>query len=154
VDTWIYDVGGALGLMEYRHDLIAWPYVFVGVGGVTYNLERSIGPPLTFIERRPSLPGGAIVVTRTEPDTLLIVADELGIESRVALNLGVGGDFRVPLGGGSVGVRLEVSDHIHRSPVDIQIDNVEGFRPASTRVDFGYVHNLRAAAGLVVQFGR
>ena len=154
VDTWIYDVGGAIGLMEYHRNAIAWPYLFIGVGGVTYNLERSVGPPLTFIERRPPLSNGTIVVAYTEPDTLLIAADELGIESRFALNLGVGGDFRVPVGGGSVGVRLEVSDHIHRSPVDIQIDHVEGFRPASTRVDFGYVHNLRAAAGLVVQFGR
>ena len=50
---------------------------------------------------------------------------------------------------------LEVSDHVHRSPVVIEIANLEGFTPArDTRVDFGFVHNLRAAAGLVVQFGR
>ena len=155
VDTWIYDVGGAIGLIDYRRNAIAWPYVFVGVGGVTYNLERSIGPPLTFIERRAPASNDTIVVSRADPDLLLIAVDELGIESRFALNLGVGGDVRIPVGGGSVGIRLELSDHIHRSPVDIQIDNLEGFRPArGSRIDFGYVHNLRAAAGLVVQFGR
>jgi hypothetical protein len=154
VDTWIYDVGGAIGLIDYRRGAIAWPYVFVGVGGVTYDLERSVGPPLTFVERRPPGTSG-VIVARSDPDPLLIAVDELGIESRFALNLGVGSDFRVPVGGGSVGVRLELSDHIHRSPVDIRIENLEGFRPApNSRIDFGYVHNLRAAAGLVVQFGR
>ena len=154
VDTWIYDVGGAIGLIDYRRGAIAWPYVFVGVGGVTYDLERSVGPPLTFVERRPPVTNG-VIVARSDPDPLLIAVDELGIESRFALNLGVGSDFRVPVGGGSIGVRLELSDHIHRSPVDIRIENLDGFRPApGSRIDFGYVHNLRAAAGLVVQFGR
>ena len=63
--------------------------------------------------------------------------------------------MRVPVAGGSIGVRLELSDHVHRSPVDIEIANLDSFRPASdVHVDFGFVHNLRAAAGLVVQFGR
>lgn len=155
VDTWIYDVGGAIGLLDYRRGRIVWPYVFVGVGGVTYDLERGVGPPLTFIERRPPGGGASIVVAEDDADPLLITLEELGIETRFALNLGVGSDFRVPVGGGSIGVRLEVSDHIHRSPVQIEIANLEGFRPArGTRVDFGFVHNLRAAAGLVVQFGR
>jgi hypothetical protein len=155
VDSWIYDVGGAIGLLEYRRGRVVWPYVFFGVGGVTYDLERGVGPPLTFVERRPTISNDAIVVARTEPDPLLITIDELGIESRFALNLGVGTDFRVPIGGGSIGVRLELSDHIHRSPVEIQIANLDGFTPArEARVDFGYVHNLRAAAGLVLQFGR
>jgi hypothetical protein len=154
VDTWIYDVGGSVGLLEYRRARVVWPYVFFGAGGVTYDLERGVGPPLTFVERRPALGNDTIVVAH-EPDSLLIAVDELGIETRFALNLGIGSDFRVPVGGGSIGVRLEVSDHIHRSPVDIEIVNLEGFRPArDARVDFGYVHNLRAAAGLVVQFGR
>jgi hypothetical protein len=155
VDTWTYDVGGAIGLIDYRRGTIAWPYFFLGVGGVTYDLERSVGPPLTFIERRPTVPGSTLIVSRTDPDPLLIAIDELGMETRFALNIGVGSDFRIPVGGGSLGVRLEVSDHIHRSPVDIQIANLEGFTPArNTHVDFGFVHNLRAAAGLVVQFGR
>ena len=153
VDTWIYDVGGAIGLTEYRRSTFVWPYAFFGVGGVTYDLERSVGPPLTFIERRPAVSGALVVVH--DPDPLLIAVDELGVETRFALNLGIGSDFRIPVGGGSLGLRLEISDHIHRSPVNIEIANLDGFRPArDTRVDFGFVHNLRAAAGLVVQFGR
>ena len=153
VDTWIYDVGGAIGLVDYERGRIVWPYVFLGFGGVTYNLEQTVGPPLTFIERRAPATGALIVTT--EPDQMLIALEELGIETRFAMNLGIGTDFRIPLAGGGVGIRLELSDHIHRSPIDIEIANLEGFRPArETQVDFGYVHNLRAAAGLVVHFGR
>ena len=85
-------------------------------GAVTYDIEQTVGPPLTFIERRPPV-SGDIIVSRSDPDPLLIAVNELGIETRFALNLGIGSDFRVPVGGGSFGVRLEVSDHIHRSPV-------------------------------------
>ena len=88
-----------------------------------------------------------------DPDQLLIAIDELGVETKFALNLGVGTDFRIPLGPASVGVRLEVSDSIHRSPIDLRVADVE--RPGTTQfIDFGYVHNMRAAAGLVIQFGR
>ena len=154
VDTWTYDVGGAIGLTEYRRGAIVWPYIFFGVGGVTYNIQQSIGPPLTIIERRPPAGGRDLIVT-ADPDPLLIGLEELGIETKFAVNIGLGTDFRVPLPGGSVGVRLEVSDHVHSSPVEIEIANLAGFRPARTqRVDFGWVHNLRAAAGLTVQFGR
>lgn len=154
VDAWIYDVGGAIGMLEYRRGRVAWPYVFFGVGGITYDLEQGVGPPLTFIERRPAATGDTLVVI-DDPDPLLIAVETLGVETRFALNFGVGSDFRVPVAGGSIGVRLELSDHVHRSPVDIEIANLDSFRPASdVRVDFGFVHNLRAAAGLVVQFGR
>lgn len=154
VDTWMYDVGGAIGLLEYRRARRVWPYVFFGVGGVTYDLSHGVGPPLTFIERRPTIESDTVVVI-DEPDPLLIAIDELGIETRFAFNLGVGSDLRVPVGGGSIGVRLEVSDHVHRSPIDIDIVSLERFRPArDVHVDFGFVHDLRAAAGLVVQFGR
>lgn len=154
VDTWMYDIGGAIGLIEYRRGRPVWPYIFLGLGGVTYNLEQGVGPPLTFIERRPTAPGDTVIAI-DEPDSMVIAVDELGIETRFAFNLGVGSDFRLPVGGGSVGVRLEVSDHVHRSPIDIDIASLEGFRPArDVHVDFGWVHNLRAAAGLVVQFGR
>jgi hypothetical protein len=152
VDAWMYDIGGAVGLLEYRRGAWAWPYAFLGIGGVTYNLERTVSPPLTFIERRPVRPPDDQVIVSREPDPLLIAIDELGIETRLALNLGVGADLRLPLGPASIGVRLELSDHIHRSPVDLRITELD--RGASSTIDFGYVHNLRAAAGLVVQFGR
>ena len=154
VNAYMYDFGGAVGLREYRRNALAWPYVFFGVGAVTYDLERTIGPPLTFIERRP--PGSrddGRVFAFDDPDQLLIAIDELGVETKFALNLGVGADLRIPLGPASVGLRLEVSDNIHQSPVDLNVVNLDAFG-GTTRIDFGVVHNLRAGAGLVIQFGR
>ena len=150
VDAWMYDVGGAIGLMDYRRGAWAWPYVFLGLGGVTYDMERTVGPSLTFIERRPARPADVIVFD--EPEPLLITIDELGIETQLALNLGIGADLRLPLGPASIGIRLELSDNIHRSPLALSVTEVDG--RGSSAVDFGFVHNLRAAAGLVVQFGR
>lgn len=157
VNTWMYDIGGAIGLIDYRRGTWVWPYVFLGFGGVTYDLERAVGPPLTFIERSPPRAAdGQVIISRADPDPLLIAIDELGIETRFAVNLGVGTDVRIPVGPASLGVRLEVSDHIHRSPIDIRVGQIDTFTATrgGTRIDFGFVHNLRAAAGLVVQFGR
>lgn len=155
VNGWTYDIGGAIGLIDYRRGTQVWPYVFLGFGGVTYDLERTTGPPLTFLER--SAPSrNRVLVSRDDPDPALIVIDELNLETKFAVNLGVGTDVRLPLGPASLGLRLEISDHIHRSPLDIlvvPVDRVAGAR-SDTHLDFGYVHNLRAAAGLVVQFGR
>jgi hypothetical protein len=154
VETWMYDVGGAVGLLDYRPGMWVWPYVFVGVGGVTYNLERTVGPPLTIIERVP--PPGVerpILIAPDEPREVLFAIDELGVETRLALNLGVGTDFRIPVGPAGIGVRFELSNHIHRSPLGVRIWERAGASDEG-RLDFGVVHNLRAAAGLVVRFGR
>jgi hypothetical protein len=154
VDAYMFDVGGAVGMLEYRRGVWAWPYFFLGLGAVTYNLERTVSPPLTFIERRPARPpGGEVIVSRDDPEPLLISIDELGIETRFALNVGVGADIRLPIGPTSIGVRLEVSDHIHRSPLNLTVTEIDRGGGSST-LDFGYVHNMRAAAGLVVGFGR
>jgi hypothetical protein len=153
VKSYMYDVGGSVGLIEYQRGALAWPYVFVTLGAVTYDLERTIGPPLSFIEHRPPGSNADKVFVFDDPDQLLIAIDELGVETRFALNLGVGTDFRIPLGPASVGLRLEISDSIHRSPIELRVADVE--RPGTTQfIDFGYVHNMRAAAGLVIQFGR
>jgi len=157
VNAWMYDIGGSIGLIDYRRGAWVWPYVLIGFGGVTYDLERTVGAPLTFIERRPPrVTDGGIIVSGDEPDPLLIAIDELSLETKFALNLGIGTDVRVPLGPTSVGLRLEVSDHIHRSPIDILLVHVGSRRvaPSSTRVDSGHVHNLRVAGGLVLQLGR
>jgi hypothetical protein len=152
VDQYVYDIGGAIGLIDYRPGRLVWPYFFFGFGGVTYNLDRTVSPPLNLIERAPSAGTPPQVVVARQPDPLLIAIDELGIETQFAFHFGVGSDFRVPVGGGSLGVRLEVSDHLHGSPIDIDVaDPITGVQ---TRLDFGTVHNLRAAAGIVVHFGR
>jgi hypothetical protein len=157
VNTWVYDVGGAVGLIDYRRNTWVWPYVFFGFGAVTYDLARTAGPPLTFIERSaPSGPDGRTVIARDNPDLVLIATDELGIETQFAMNIGVATDLRIPLGLASMGLRMEVSDYIHRSPIDVLVAPVNplfGGR-RDTRLNFGLVHNLRAAAGLVVHIGR
>jgi hypothetical protein len=156
VNTWMYDVGGAIGLIDYHRDTWVWPYVFFGFGGVTYDLARPAGAPLTFIER--SAPNGTDgrTIVLDDPDLLLIATDELGIETTFAFNVGVGTDVRIPLGLASVGLRMEVSDYIHRSPIDILVApvNPRFGRARDSRLNFGLVHNLRAAAGLVIQIGR
>ena len=154
VNTWMYDVGGAVGLIEYRRDTWVWPYFFLGLGGITYDLDQSVSSPLTFIQQgAPRSGDGRINVTRTDTDTLLIAVDELNLETRFALNLGIGTDIRIPTGRASIGLRMEVSDLVHRSPVSLVVADVDG-RGANTRIDFGLVHNLRAAAGMVIHFGR
>ena len=156
VDTYIYDVGGAIGLIDYRRDRWAWPYAFFGVGAVTYNLDQSVGPPLTFIERRGTRGGSDVLISREDPDTLLISVDELGIETNFAVTLGIGTDFRIPAGPASVGIRFELSDNMHGSPLDLNVANLDvaGIAGRDARLGFGWVHNLRAAVGLVLQFGR
>jgi hypothetical protein len=160
IDSWFYDVRAAVGLVKYSPTRLAWPYAFVGLGGITYDLDRTITPPLlTFIEQsppaRPDGSGGVIIVEDDGREFLLSV-DELGLETVFALNFGIGTDFRIPFGGGGLGVRLEFSDHISESPLGLRIRElgpVGGLTSASA-VSFGVVHHLRLAAGIVVQIGR
>jgi len=159
VDTWMYDVRGVVGLVDYAPKTWAWPYAFFGLGGITYDLERRISPPLlTFIERSRTLPNGnidTIVVADRDRDFLLSV-DELGLETVFAFSIGIGADFRIPLGAGALGVRVEASDHLAPSPVSAHIAELRhaGFLTNDTGVGFGLVHHLRVAAGVVVQVGR
>jgi opacity protein-like surface antigen len=152
VKQYSYDIGGAIGFLSYDDDRWVWPYAFGGIGGVTYDLDRTVGPPLTFIQGQPSVPGGPVV--SHGPSTLLISLEELGVESRIAFHLGFGTDFRIPLGSAGLGVRVELSDSMHESPLDVEVVALDAFRRSDAELDFGIVHNLRAALGVVVQFGR
>lgn len=156
VNTWSYDVRGAIGAVEYEPGLWLWPYVSFGFGGITYDLARTISPPLlTFIEGRPTPPEPPTIVIVERGRQFVVAIDELGTETVFALNFGVGTDFRIPLGPGGVGLRLEVTDHIARSPLGVRIQELGAAGLGSARaVDFGWVHHLRAAAGFVVQIGR
>lgn len=154
VDASYYDVGGAIGLVDYRRNPWVWPYAFFGLGGVTYDIKQSVSPPLQmFIERRPPASAQITIATdRSEP--LLIAIDELGLETKFAVNFGIGTDFRVPLGPTGFGVRLELSDNVHESPLQIRIDEVDGGRGRGTaQPNAMVVHNLRASAGVVLHFG-
>ena len=80
--------------------------------------------------------------------------DELGLETKFAFNIGIGTDLRVPIGPTGVGLRLELSDNLHASPLDIEIADVNARAVDVTHATSRLVHNLRASAGLVVHFGR
>jgi hypothetical protein len=158
VDTWLYNLGGAIGFLEYAPGRWVWPYGFVGIGGVTYDLASRISPPLSmFIERRPAAPDGRReVVIVDNPREFLLAVDELDTETVFALNFGVGTDFRIPLGPAGIGLRLELADHVTTSPVGLRIGALRraGTLAADTGVEFGPVHHFRASAGFVLQFGR
>jgi hypothetical protein len=157
VDTYLYDIRGAVGLVDYTPQQWVWPYAFFGFGGITYDLARRVTPPLlTFIERSRTLPDGTDLVVVDDGREFLLAIDELGLETVFAVNFGVGTDFRIPLGPAGVGVRLELSDHIAASPVGLRISELRrsGLLTSDAGAGFGPVHHLRAAVGLVVQVGR
>jgi hypothetical protein len=160
VDVWFYDVRGAVGLQDYRPGRRVWPYAFVGVGGITYDMARPVRPPLlTFIERSVSRPfngNGDIVIVGDLGEQFVLAVDELNLETVLALSFGVGSDFRIPLGRGGIGLRLEVSDHLAESPVGLRIRELTpaGGLTSESAVRFGGVHHLRATASVVVQFGK
>jgi hypothetical protein len=158
IDSWFYDVRGAIGLGDYEPSRRVWPYAFVGFGGITYDLSRPVSPPLlTFIERPP--PGGLpdIVIVEDDGDEFLLAIDELSLETVFSINFGVGADFRIPLGRGALGVRAEVSDNVSHSPVKLRIRELSAFTPgglSDSVVRFGAVHHIRATVGFIVQFGK
>jgi hypothetical protein len=154
VDASSFDVGGAFGLVDYHQDRWIWPYTFFGVGAVAYDINQGVSPPLQmFIERRPPVtPDVTITSDRSRP--LLIAIDELGLETKFAFNFGIGTDFRVPLGPAGVGMRFELSDNVHESPLDIRVTEVNAVNgDAVAKPNARFVHNLRASAGLVLHFG-
>lgn len=155
VNTWSYDVRGVIGFLKYGPTRPVLPYIFFGFGGITYDLSNTITPPLlTFIEH----PGGSsdVIIHDDGGRQFLLAVDELGLETVPAFDFGVGSDFRVPFGGGAVGVRVEVSDHVSSSPLSVRIRalNAFGGLTADDAVTFGAVHELRALAGVVVQIGK
>ena len=158
VNTWFYDVRGAIGLTDYSPGRNVWPYAFVGLGAITYDLDRTITPPLlTFIERGTARPGRPDLVIADDGGRQFIVAvNELGLETTPAVNFGVGTDFRLPLGPAGLAIRVEVSDHMANSPMRLRIRELSGSGGLASDSDvrFGAVHHLRAAAAFVVQIGR
>ena len=157
IDTWLYDVRGAIGFTEYAPSRKIWPYGFFGIGGITYNLKGTVVPPLTFIEGAPARPDPrSTIIVAGDGRQFLLAVDQLGTETVFAFTFGLGTDFRIPLGRGGVGVRLEASDRVAPSPLGLSIRE---FSPAGAfapdaGVRFGFVHHLNVTAGIVVQIGR
>jgi hypothetical protein len=157
MDTWLYDVRGAIGLVEYAPQRRVWPYGFFGFGGITYDLDRPIRPSLmTFIERPPVSGGPPTIIVQDDNEQLLLAVDQLKTESVFTVSYGIGTDVRVPVAGGGIGLRFELSDQVAQSPVGLRIAEVRHTHPlaADTGVQFRLVHHFRAAVGIVVQVGR
>jgi hypothetical protein len=157
MDTYSYDVRGVIGFLEYAPQRWVWPYGFLGFGGITYDLERAVPPSLlTFIERAPVSGGKSTIIIDDDNRNFLLAVDELENETVFALNFGIGTDIRIPVGGGGLGLRLELSDQMAPSPVGLRIGDVRRSYPLGydTGVHFGLVHHMRASAGVILQFGR
>ena len=158
IDTWLYDVGGAIGFVDYAPVRWVWPYAFVGVGGITYNLNQTIAPPLAFIERGPSRPvaAGNTTIVVSDNRQFLLTTNALSTETVFAFNVGLGTDFRIPLRGGGVALRVEIADHLAPSPLALRVEELAPFGGvlSDTGVRYRLVHHLSATAGLVVQIGR
>jgi hypothetical protein len=156
VNTWLYDARALIGLVPYRPSRRAVPYVFVGAGGITYDLNRTVTPPLFTIQGGTSTPTGSLVIRETGGNQFLVSVDELSLETQFAFNFGIGTDLRIPMGGSALGLRIEFADHIAHSPLQLRIRGLDaaGGLTSESGVDFGLAHNLSATAGVVFQFGR
>src|SRR5262249_11483481 len=91
IDTWLYDIGGAIGFVEYSPGRSVWPYGFVGVGGITYNLKQTIPPPLTFVGQAPSQPavGRNTTVIVGDGRQFLLTTNALSQETVFEVNVGM-----------------------------------------------------------------
>jgi hypothetical protein len=158
IDTWLYDVGGAIGFFDYSPSRWVWPYGFVGLGGITYKLKQTVAPPLTFIERGPSGSGAGAGTTIIVSDgrQFLLTTNALDTETVFAVNVGLGTDFRIPMRKGAVALRLEIADHVAPSPLSFRVEALSPFGALSSDTGSRYrlVHHLTASAGLLVQIGR
>jgi hypothetical protein len=158
IQTYLYDVRGAVGFVEYERGRNVWPYGFLGFGGITYDLgDTTITPPLTVL-RQPgaTINGDPTIIVRDDGRQFVLSADELGVKTVFGVSFGAGADFRIPVGPGGVGLRVEISDRLANSPVNVTIRELARSGPFSTgeRVRFGLVHHVTASLGFVVHIGR
>jgi hypothetical protein len=157
IKTWLYDVRGVIGALNYRTSRKVSPYGFVGFGGITYDLAQTVSPPLTFITQAPAVTAGqTVIVLGDRGQQFLLSEDELDAKTVFAVNVGVGTDFRLPIGPGGVALRVELSDHIAASPLGLRISQLSerGSFISDSGVRFGPVHHLSVSVGVVVQIGR
>jgi hypothetical protein len=161
MDVYRYGIEGIVGLRNWEDSQFWRPYLIVGAGGVTYDPDEDALPlfPGTFetIVQPPSSGAGTVVISNGAT-TLLVATDELGLENVFGLTLGVGMDFRVPVGIGGLALRLEVADQITSSPFSVTVSRLDdddrdyfdrGNEPTVFRA--GAIHNLRLTAGVAVE---
>lgn len=156
VNTWLYDARAMIGIVPYAPSRRALPYVFIGGGGITYDLSRTITPPLITIQGGALTPTGSLVVRDTNGTQFLVSVNDLKSETQFAFDFGIGTDLRIPMGSSALGLRVEFADYVSHSPLKVNIRGLDaaGGLTSTSAVDFGLLHNLSATAGLVFQFGR
>jgi hypothetical protein len=157
VNTWLYDVGGAIGFVEYAPSRRVWPYGFVGLGGITYDLKTTIAPPLTFVQHDASVAAtNHRIIVVNGGRQFLLTTNALSTETVFAANIGLGVDFSIPHKAGGLAVRVEVADHLAGSPLALRVEELSpfGVAPSDTGVRYRLVHHLSVTVGLVVQIGR
>jgi hypothetical protein len=156
------DIGGAIAFVAPGKDVPFRPFFFFGAGGLSYDMDEAVRFLLpSFIELggtsgRIGQDRDGRVKVITDGSPFLVSVGQPGFELLFAGILGLGVDFRVPLGQASLGLRFEVSDHITRSPLEVRLAGfVDDFHFSRTeiedvRFDFGLVHNMQLSVGLVL----
>ena len=161
MDVYRYGVEGIVGLRNWRDSQFWRPFLIVGAGGVSYDPDEDELPlfPGTFqTVVQPGSAPGTVVITNGA-STLLVATDELGFEHVFGLTLGVGMDFRVPVGLGGLALRLEAADQITSSPFSVRVSRLDGGNDfccfdhgdGSAVFRAGAIHNLRISAGVAVE---
>jgi hypothetical protein len=161
MDVFRYGIDGIVGLRNWRDSQFWRPYLVVGVGGVAYDPDEDELPlfPGTFQTIVPQTAAPGTVVITNGATTLLVATDELGFEHVFGLTLGVGMDFRMPVGIGGVALRLEAADQITSSPFSVRVSRLDDDNDlccfdggdGSTVFRAGAIHNLRISAGVAVE---
>ncbi|MGH7471695.1 MAG: hypothetical protein ACRENP_27395 [Longimicrobiales bacterium] len=163
-----YGVQGIVGLTEYSPNQSIRPYVIVGAGGVTYDVDQ----PLSALLPGPLTTTGPVriddnkeTVIVADPTTLLFSVSEGSVTSKFAFNLGIGTDLRAPIGSGAFGFRFEASDQIAKAPLSLRVVRLDGgfFTPwgctvqcdGVEEIEFNdrFVHSWRLSASIFVEFG-
>jgi hypothetical protein len=168
MNQYSYGVQGIIGLTEYSPTQQIRPYVLLGAGGVTFDLDQPLSAlfpgPLTTTEPVRINDDNLIFVV-ADPTTLVFSVSDVSVASSFALNLGIGTDLRAPLGSGAFGFRFEFLDQIAKSPLSLRVARLDGgfFTPwgcgfdcdGISEIEFNdrFVHNWRLSAAVFVEFG-
>lgn len=155
VRTWLVDLGASVLLREPSAGQLWRPYAFAGFGAATYDLSRPIEPEFLTRLGGERLPAARPLVIADGGTQFLLSVDEMNLETSLAFTFGAGADIRIPIGGSALSLRVEVADHVSRSPVDLRLTSFEGtvFGTLPQRqLEFGPVHHFRATAGIVFEF--
>jgi hypothetical protein len=162
VNTYTADIDGEIALVDPERVRWARPFILFGLGGVVYKPGDNAARLLpAFIDARGStieVRGDNVAIVNFPTGAFLVTFDGIGLKSVLAGVLGIGTDIHIPMSdGSSIGLRLQVADHIANSPFKVRIAAADGVFGVpfvqATQFDFGSIHNLRLTAGLHIDIG-